>query len=455
MKLNRVLSHSFALLFTIAGLSKSANAQTSPCPVGGAETSTQYSLYKEYFKQNNFDKALPYWREIYTKAPGFKKQAFFDGQVMFSAMIQNTEDPALKDKYLDTLLAIYDKRIECWGDKSYVLTNKAIDLWKYRPQNLNVVKNTFQEAITAGGNDTKYYAVANYFRILLELKDKPGGVTTEFIKAEYPKLLAICDANIAKADKESPNFSATKEDLQLLYKNEVLPRRFQEGGIWQGLSALQKIDSAAKWIKEDVSILNVTELYNTIRKDIDVKDSLIKIEVEKILLQINPSADIANNIGANFYNKKDYESATPYFQKAIELAANPSDKAKYAMSLADNYRLMNKFPEARDAARSALAVDSTLGKAYYLIGVMYMSSGKLCGPGTGFDSQRVLWPAFDYFNKAKALDPSLTETIDELMAEYKKYLPTKLDIANKKIKAGSSYFVPCWIQEEGTVRTKD
>lgn len=453
MNIRKVHQLSLALILLVSITVVKAQ---STCPAGGADVATTYSLYKEYFKQNNYEKALPYWRIIYKEAPGFKKQAFFDGQVMFTSLIQNTQDAALREKYIDTLMAIYDKRIECWGDKDYVLTNKAIDTWKYRPGNLVDVKNIFQEALQAGGNNAKYYALSNYFRVLLELKDKPGGVTTDFIKEEYPKLINICDVNIAKADKEAENFKATKADLQSLYKNEILPKRFQEGGIWySGINALQKADSILKWLNEDSTLQNLNEMYYYVRRDAEVKDSLIKIQLETKIFEISPSADKANDLGAHYYNKQDFVTAEKYFKKSYELATKNEDKIRVSISLADTYRQMKKFPEARDAAKAAIALDSTVAKAYYLIGILYMSSGELCGPGTGFESQKVLWPAFDYLEKAKTLDPSLAEVINPLLTEYKQFLPDRATIAGKGLKVGGTYFVNCWIQENGTVRAKN
>jgi len=95
------------------------------------------------------------------------------------------------------------------------------------------------------------------------------------------------------------------------------------------------------------------------------------------------------------------------------------------------------------------------GKPYLLIGKLYASSGKLCGPGTGFESQKVIWPALDYFNKAKQVDPSLADDAQELINRYWAYLPTTEDIFMMSgIKNGDPFYVGCWIGENTTVRTR-
>ena len=113
------------------------------------------------------------------------------------------------------------------------------------------------------------------------------------------------------------------------------------------------------------------------------------------------------------------------------------------------------FPAARSYAKKAINLRSNWGKPYLLIGKLYASSGSLCGPGTGLESQRVIWPALDYFYKAKSVDTTIEEEAQALINKYYAYLPEKGDIFMQWGKGpGDSYFVPCWIQESTTIRTK-
>ena len=78
----------------------------------------------------------------------------------------------------------------------------------------------------------------------------------------------------------------------------------------------------------------------------------------------------------------------------------------------------------------------------------------MCGPGTGWDSQVVTWPAIDEWQKAKS-DPNTAAEAGKLIATYKKYMPTKEDVFIRGIKKGSSFQVGCWINRTTTVRTAD
>ena len=92
------------------------------------------------------------------------------------------------------------------------------------------------------------------------------------------------------------------------------------------------------------------------------------------------------------------------------------------------------------------------GDPYLLIGRMYASSGPLCGPGRGWDSQIVIWPAMDMWNKAKSIDPNAAEEANKFLNQYRQYLPTVEDAFLRSVKEGQNYKVPCWIQRTTKVR---
>jgi len=87
-----------------------------------------------------------------------------------------------------------------------------------------------------------------------------------------------------------------------------------------------------------------------------------------------------------------------------------------------------------------------------LIGRLYASSGPLCGPGRGWDSQVVVWPAIDKWRYAKRIDPTIAGEADNLINDYEKYMPSIDDIFQRTLSVGQKFRVGCWIQETTTIR---
>ena len=88
------------------------------------------------------------------------------------------------------------------------------------------------------------------------------------------------------------------------------------------------------------------------------------------------------------------------------------------------------------------------------IGNLYAASGKVCGTGTGFKSQSVVWPAMDMWEKARK-DPESAPKAQKQINKYKEYLPSKQDCFMSGItEEGQNYNVACWINVSTRVRFK-
>jgi len=145
-------------------------------------------------------------------------------------------------------------------------------------------------------------------------------------------------------------------------------------------------------------------------------------------------------------------NAAIYFNKALAVTTDNSAKASILMNLAGIHYRNKKFSDSRKACLEAASLRPGWGKPYMLIGTLYASSGKLCGPGTGWDSQVVVWAAMDMWNKAKNVDPDLKNAANKEISKYRQYLPTAQDAHMKGVKSGSSYKIDCWIGRTTTAR---
>ena len=150
-----------------------------------------------------------------------------------------------------------------------------------------------------------------------------------------------------------------------------------------------------------------------------------------------------------------YKEAIDCLEKAIESMSSNKDKATYKLFIAKIYFAhLKNFSKARKYAREAASLRSGWGEPYLLIGTLYASSGPLCGPGRGWDSQRVVWVAIDKWERARSIDSSVRSEASKLINQYAQYMPELGEIFQRGLKEGQSYLVPCWIQETTTIRAK-
>jgi tetratricopeptide (TPR) repeat protein len=148
-----------------------------------------------------------------------------------------------------------------------------------------------------------------------------------------------------------------------------------------------------------------------------------------------------------------YQEAIDIYKEYVSGHGDPKKRAEFNLRIAKiYYSHLKNFPKAREHARLALRENPNLGEAYIVIGKLYASSGPLCGPGRGWDSQIVTWPAIDMFVRAKQVDPTITAEANRLIGTYSRYMPTIEDIFQRQLAEGQSFFVGCWIQESTTIR---
>ena len=127
-------------------------------------------------------------------------------------------------------------------------------------------------------------------------------------------------------------------------------------------------------------------------------------------------------------------------------------KAKYSLLVAKiYYRDIKNFSQSRKYARESLTHNPSSGEPNLLIGNLYASSGPLCGPGRGWDSQIVTWPAIDKWKLALS-DPLVADEARKLIATYEQYMPSKADIFQRTLNVGDAFTVGCWINERTTIR---
>ena len=143
-----------------------------------------------------------------------------------------------------------------------------------------------------------------------------------------------------------------------------------------------------------------------------------------------------------------YVQAVPLLERAVamDLPVNRKADANYYLArIYHNKGGSGNFSKARRYYEAAASLKPNWGEPLYQIGVLYASSGPLCGPGTGWESQKVVWPAMDMWNKAiNTGDAEIVEKAKEKINYYSQYLPTKEDAHLRGISNESNITIGCW-----------
>ncbi|HRH56217.1 MAG TPA: tetratricopeptide repeat protein [Chitinophagales bacterium] len=412
------------------------------------KTTPAYSIYREFFKKGMYDDAFPQWKNMYNNAPGFRKQTFLDGVVMYTSLIQKTTDNSLRQTYIDTLFQIYNKQIQCHGEDEYVLGKKAIDLLKYgKNADIPEARKCLEKTLALTGNKAFPYYIQTYYKLLINQIGKDG-ITADFVIGKYDELSAIVDKNIADVNnKQLQAYKDVKVVLDDLYTQNFADKS-------DPADCAKLVEIYLKKYKENPN--DIETIKSVYAKTKGCTDSATNVELLKKLNELAPNYTYATRLANIYVKNKQFDDAIILYQNALAKETDSIKKSDLNYYMAFMKYAKEDFPASRDLAKEAINFNAKNIRAYNLIATLYLSSGPLCGPGTGFQSQIVLWPAFDYFNKVIEIggDDEVVEEAKKYIADYTKYLPTKAEITAKKLSVGGPYTVKCWINEETTVKVK-
>jgi len=418
------------------------------------QVETAYVLYKDLVKLKKYKKAYPLWKKAYYGAPsanGSIKYQFEDGIKIYKAFYDAAKDDALKSSYVDTIMMIYDKRVECFGEADYVAGRKAFDYYYYYNSyaSEDEIYDLFKQAIDAKGEKTDYFVVNPFTKIL---SDKI--IREELDLSEGRDYAKKLNAVIYYGNASGKN----KEAWEII--NAYAPARLEnlEGieGLYDCEYYSEKYLAEYNDNPEDCEVINKVYgrlLWGNCDRNSEAVNTLRQAKQTNCYTPPPPPGPLTQAFNA--YTEGRYKEAVQLFDNFVQTTNDTDKKFKYTMMISKiYYGDIKNFVQSRKFANQAAEINSESGEPHLLIGKLYASSGPLCGPGTGWDSQIVTWPAIDEWQKAKS-DPNTKGEATKLINTYIQYMPKKEDIFLRGIKAGSSYKVGCWINRNTKVRTAD
>jgi len=144
----RLLTSLFTLLFSFYSFpSLGQKGVEDGSKFGHGEDSIRcvrnFSLYSEYYKQDNYKDALPYWKIVFAECPNISTNLYIHGVKMYDAKMAKTKDLDLKYSYLDTIMMIYDQRIKYFRREGYVLGRKGKDFLNVKRDNMDDVQRGY------------------------------------------------------------------------------------------------------------------------------------------------------------------------------------------------------------------------------------------------------------------------------------------------------------------------
>jgi len=445
------------LLFGYSSTTLPAQSELSPCAKfpdapDPDKAETNYVLYRDFLRAREWERAFELWKEVYEVAPaadGQRNTVYEDGIRFYEYFIKQTGDSLKKQAYVDSIFIIYDEMDRCYPEGGYIKARKAFDLfYKHRERASKMeIYTMFKNAFDEDGMKTQDFVLNPFSSLVVEFH-KEGQISRdeafkyqELIRKRLAKGLEECEGEYCRRWKIIAEYTP----IRLEYFETVK-------GFYSCDYYMKKYYPEFEENPDDCKV--VRTVYSRLKfagcpEDEPRFKELIRVGNERC----RPKAPRGCGGHRPTFT---YLEAIDSFKVAIEREKDTDKKAQYALAIAKIYQIhLRRFPLARTWAEKAAEYLPGWGEPYILIGRLYASSGPLCGPGRGWNSQAVIWPAIDMWQMAKRIDPGAAEEADKWIKRYSQYMPTREEVVERELEVGQEYFVGCWIQRPSTIRVPD
>ena len=434
-----------------------------------------FSLYREEFKNKNYEEAYNSWKVVMDKAPLAQIRIYQDGDIICQELLKKETDAAKKQEIFNTLMNMHDTRIKLLDDlnsfatklttttKGNILCRKAYDYYYYNPKpNYEEAYKLFKDGIDDLGENVEAYILYGFIQCSYNrFQNKKDDQTREDFINDYMNTNDICErlldeakqypAEVIPANPESEDSTEWEERVVLSPEAEKIIKNYQPTQdlcndlfVKSGAAdcdALTKIyEGKVEGAKQDLDQLNTIL---KILQNFECDKSDLYYKAADYAYELNKTPNAALGKAAKLLKAGDTDGAMKYLQEAIELETDATKKGKTAFSIAQILYSKGNISGCRQYCNTALRYIPSMGRAYLMIANCIVRSAPAASQNTDAMLTRSYYYclATDKCLKAMAVDPSCAGRANSQIANYRNGYYPKSEAFFKGLKAGQSVTV--------------
>ena len=422
------------------------NGKYGATPEDSVQCVTNLSLYQEFYKQKSYDDALNPWRRVVALCPSSSLKMYVDGLTLRKSQIAKTKDETVKSALYDSLYMIYDQRIQYFGKKGYVLGRKGADMLRYTPERTEATYATLKESVEERQAKSEAGALASYYQAMYNMYQE-GKVTKEQMLEEYLVVMGYIEANLTAASGEASEEGGDEGGNLYEKSRDIVNELFFKVADCADIGRI--VGDLVKAKPDDIEL---QERLLKIMNSKDCTDEPSYLPLVKAVHQAKPSSESAYGLAMMLAKERDMNGALKYMKEAVDLCGDCTDRVKYLLKAGQVASASGSHGQARSYANQVLQIEPRNGEALMLVGNAISASSSGCSEPESWGPN---WLAYDYYQRAKSLDPSVAEKASERMASCAARFPEQKDIFFREMKEGATVQVTCggW-NESTTVRAR-
>ncbi|WP_071594709.1 tetratricopeptide repeat protein [Gracilimonas tropica] len=401
------------ILFVSSSLSH-AQANCNETPPDGLSPLAAYSLFHSNYKNGDYEFALKYGKWIICSKmeklegnPQYKLETQYDRLVKIYTEIGRSKDnDEERTAYIDTALTLLNEQLELFGNTPQNEFDIIFKRGRFYQTNYNYIEDGLQKA---------YQDYEKLFDLNPERATTMGdgyylrqALSNLVSKGEKERAQALIDAAKPYAEGETLSFIEEQQqellgspEEQVAYFEPVVKENPQDLDAWKALA----------------------EAYDDLGERAKLKQARVKIN------ELEQSFDSALDLAELAQSNANYAEADKYFKEALSRAENDDLKVEIYLDLADANISMERLAQAKNYVQEAINLEPNNGNAYIKMATVYGSAVTQCTEDRKLQAEDkvVYWLVIDYLNKAKSVDPSVANTVNNQLSTYQDVTPNSED----------------------------
>ena len=417
-----------AVMAVFAGQKVSAQGKYG---ADSAECIKYLSYYQEYYKQKNYDSALPNWRKAYSLCPATASQNMFvHGTTLMTRLYNQTKDATHKEAIVDTILTLQDQRMTTYPKKRVdILNNKGQYMINYRNADAAYLYSNLNEIVDELGTQSNGSLLVNLLQASIAMY-RENQLSADDVIAMYDKVTANVEGANPKNEAEEEDNIKVKATIETIFADSKVAS-------CDNLIAIFGPRYEAD--PENLALVsNIVKLMNSAE---DCASNDLYLKAVTSMYKLDPSYRSAYALYRLNSARGNTADAAKYLEEAIvDPESDPATEAQYYYEMAAFCYKNGMRAKAGEAARKAVEMDyGFAGKAYLILGNLWASA--TCGETV--DKWARYWAAADYYQKARSADPSVADEAASSIASVSRYYPEASEAFMYDLTKGQSYTVSC------------
>ena len=403
------------------------------------------TFLKEELNNRNYAQATVYLQQLLERCPGASENTYANGIRLYKSKINRARSLAEKTVYVDSLLLLYDIRVQYFGahpkrGKAYILDRKAREHLTYKESDREGIRNSFEAAIAAQvetNGTAEPELVAIYFKNLCDdyTNDIVDAMTIVNTYESCSKYFENIDESKAEFKNQfetcfGASGAASCENLQKIFEPKIAATPNDENLLGHVFHLMSKANCDSDFY------LSVAEQYYNVK----------------------PQSSVAMLLAQIFQNKKNFAKANQYLREALAKETVVEEREKLLARIGILEMTANNYAAAIQAFNESINIDDTDddGLALYFLAQCYVATSKDCSSELAKHS--IYWLAYDLVQKALPLlevtDAAVAANAKNLANSYRSVFPTAEECFFAELKEGASYTISCGSAKGLTTRVR-